>query len=123
MIVFYTRYNVIDSFNTETLLKFAFECVNGMRNAPDAFKHRSWNCKDESGEWKSGRNLMTYEVDLTEGIVAFRVAIVDQNDELWTTDIVLNEKIHEIQLRLAREKKIISVEFDRGFNIPYMFKN
>ena len=122
MIVFYTRYNVIDSFNTETLLKFAFECVNGMRNAPDAFKNRSWNCKDESGEWKSGRNLMAYEVDLTEGIVAFRVAIVDQNDELWTTDIVLNEKIHEIQLRLAREKKIISVEFDRGFNIPYMFK-
>ena len=122
MIVFYTRYNVIDSFNTEALLKFAFECVNGMRNVPDEFKHHSWNSNDESGEWKSGRNLMAYEMDLTEGIVAFRVAIVDQNDELWTTDIVLNEKIHEIQLRLAREKKIISVEFDRGFNIPYMFK-
>lgn len=122
MIVFYTRYNVIDSFNVEALLKFAFECVNGMRNAPDEFKHCSWNCSDESGEWKSGRDLMAYEVDLTEGIVAFRVAIVDQNDELWTTDIVLNEKSHEIQLRLAREKKIISAEFDRNFNIPYMFK-
>ena len=122
MIVFYTRYNVRESFNIEALLRFSFECVNGMRNVPDGFKNCSWNCYDESGEWKSGRNLMAYELDKAEGVVAFRIAIVDKHDELWTTDIVLNEINHEIQLRLAREKKIVSVEYDRGFNIPYMFK-
>ena len=121
MIVFYTKYSVIDGFNLEKLLSFAFDCVSGMRNVPDSFKHCSWN-GDESGEWIDNRNLMAYEIDMDLNTVAFRVAIVDESDELWTTDIVLNDDKHEIQLRLAREKKEVSVEYDRSFRIPFLFK-
>lgn len=121
MIVFYTKYNVIDDFNIEKLLNFAFDCVNGMKNVPESFKNRSWN-GNESGEWKEDRNTMAYEIDVDSFVVAFRVGIVDLNDELWTTDMVLNEKEHEIQLRLAREKRVMSVEYDQRFKIPYMFK-
>lgn len=121
MIVFYTKYNVIDDFNIRKLLDFAFECVSGMKNAPECFKNCTYN-GDESGEWKDNRNLMAYEIDADISTVAFRVAIVDENDELWTTDIVLSELKHEIQLRLAREKRIVSVEYDRSFRIPYIFK-
>ena len=121
MIVFYTKYNVKESFNRAALIAFAFECVHGMRNIPDEFKSLSYDDAD-SGEWRSGRNLITYEIDQETSDIAFRVAIVDENDELWTTDVVLNEKSHIIQLRLAREKKIASADYDRNFNIPYMFK-
>ena len=121
MIVFYTRFHVVETFDVKALLAFSFECVKGMRNAPNAFKNVSWDDK-ESGEWKSERNLLAYEIDSATGSVAFRVAIVDQNDELWTTDIALSERLHEIQLRLAREKRIVTAEYDKSFNIPYIFK-
>ena len=120
MIVLYTRYNVIESLDAPSLLSFCFECVTGMRNVPESFKNLTWD-GNESMELKSGRNVIAYELDGQE-IVAFRVAIVDQNEELWTTDIVLDVTRHEIQLRLAREKKIISAEYDRNFHVPYMFK-
>lgn len=121
MIVYYTKYNVINDFNIRKLLDFAFDCVSGMRNAPESFKNCTYN-GDESREWKDNRNLMAYEIDPDISTVAFRVALVDENDELWTTDIVLNECKHEIQLRLAREKRIVSIEYNRNFRIPYIFK-
>ncbi len=121
MIVYFTKYNVIDNFNIKKLLNFTFECVSGMRNVPESFKHCSWN-GEESGEWIDNRNIMAYEIDNDTFTVAFRIAIVDEIDELWTTDIVLNENRHELQLRLAREKKEVSVEYDRNFRIPYIFK-
>ncbi len=121
MIVFYTRYNVIESFNTQELMGFAFGCVSGMRNAPEEFKNISWD-GTESGEWKADRSVLAYEIDNDAHIVAFRVAIVDENDELWTTDIALDDKEHEIQLRLAREKRIVSADYSHNFNVPFMFK-
>ncbi len=121
MIVYYTKYNVIKNFKSRELLNFAFECVSGMRNIPSEFSNKSWD-GNESGEWKVGRNILAYEIDNEAGVVAFRVAITDTNEELWTTDVVLNESSNEIQLRLAREKRIASAEYDRNFNIPYMFK-
>lgn len=121
MIVFYTRYRVIDSFSSESLLKLGFDCVSGMRNVPEDFKNITWDHSD-SGEWKSGRNYLAYEMDAIKGLVAFRVAIVDETDELWTTDAALNEEKHEIQLRLAREKRIISAEYSNSFHLPYLFK-
>ena len=121
MIVYYTRYNTIESFDRQSLLSLAFKCVTGMKNVPESFMNQSWN-GSESEEWKSGRSIMTYQIDAEVGITAFRVAIVDSNDELWTTDIVLNDKTHEIQLRLAREKRIVSAEFNSNFRIPYIFK-
>ncbi|WP_036612952.1 hypothetical protein [Oribacterium sp. P6A1] len=121
MIVYYTRYSVIEEFNIRRLLDFAFECVNGMRNIPSEFCNKTWS-GEESEELKVGRNLLSYEIDKETGVVAFRVSITDNNDELWTTDIALNDKNNEIQLRLAREKRIASAEYDKNFNIPYMFK-
>ena len=121
MIVYYTRYNTIESFDRQSLLSLAFNCVTGMKNVPESFMNQSWN-GSESEEWKSDRNIMTYQIDSVAGITAFRVAIVDSNDELWTTDIVLNDITHEIQLRLAREKRVISAEFNSNFRIPYIFK-
>ena len=121
MIFFYTKYNVIESFDAQALLKLSFKGVKGMRNAPSCFRKLSWD-GSESGEWKSGRNHLAYEIDKESGIIAFRVALVDENDELWSTDIALNEKNHEIQLRLTREKRIVSAEYDRKFHVPYIFK-
>lgn len=121
MIVYYTKYKTIESFDIQSLLSLAFECVNGMKNVPESFKNQSWNGTD-SNEWKEDRNIMTFQIDSEAGIIAFRVAIVDTNDELWTTDIVLNETTHEIQLRLAREKRIVSAEHNPNFRIPYIFK-
>ncbi len=121
MIVFYTRYHVVDDFNIGAMLNFAFNCVNGMKNAPDIFKNIIWDGND-SGEWKTEKNLLSFEIDSESRVAAFRVAIVDENDELWTTDLVLNELKKEIQMRLAREKRIATAEYDRNFNIPYMFK-
>ncbi len=121
MIVFYTKYNVIESFNIQKFFYLVFGCVNGMKNVPDSFKNCIWT-GNESGEWRDNRSHMEYEIDWDLNAVAFRVAIVDENDELWTTDIVLHENVHEIQLRLAREKKEVSVEYNRHFNVPYVFK-
>ena len=121
MIVFYTKYNVIESFDTGKLLDFCFRCVDGMRNVPDSFKSQTWS-GEESREWKDGNNTLTFEIDVENSLVAFRVAIVDENGELWTTDIALNNNNHEIQLRLAREKNTISADYNRSFNLPYMFK-
>lgn len=121
MIVFYTRYSVVEAFDIRALFNLSFKCVTGMKNVPESFKNLSWN-GTESEEWKDDRNLLAYEIDSDTGIVAFRISIVDSNDELWTTDIALNEKEHEIQLRLAREMKIISADYDHNFNIPYIFK-
>lgn len=121
MIVFYTKFEVVESLSSQKLIDFAFACVNGMRNVPENFKGHIWS-GNESVEWKSGRNFMAYEFDSDDAVVAFRVAIVDENDELWTTDVVLNEKKHELQLRLAREKSIVSAEYNQNFRIPYMFR-
>lgn len=121
MIYYYTRYKVKQSFNRKELLDLGFECVSGMKNVPDSFCGISWDGSN-SGEWREGRDLLAYEIDEDYQAVAFRVAIVDQNEELWTTDTVLDEKTHEIQLRLAREKRKISAEYDNSFRIPYFFK-
>ena len=121
MIVYYTKYNTIESFNMQSLLSLVFECVNGMKNAPESFKNQTWN-GEECQEWNDDRNIMTFQIDAENRIIAFRVAIVDTNDELWTTDIVLNDNTHEIQLRLAREKRIVSAEHNPNFNLPFVFK-
>ena len=121
MIVFYTRFNVDEKFDKDALFVHAFSCISGMKNVPASFMNLSWS-GDEGREWTEGRNLLSYEVDMDMDIVAFRVAIVDENDELWSTDMVLNEKKHELQFRLAREKRTASAEYDESFNLPYMFK-
>ena len=62
MIVFYTKYNVIDSFSVQSLLSFAFDCVNGMRNVPESFKNCSYN-GDESREWKE-TGMLQYPIPI-----------------------------------------------------------
>ena len=121
MIVFYTRFNVRDDFNHQSMLNMAFDVVNGMKNIPDSFTNHHWD-GSESAEWKEGRNLLSYEIDSDSKKMAFRVAIVDENDELWTTDIALNDNNHDIQLRLARERKHASAEYNNSFRLPYLFK-
>lgn len=121
MIVYYTRYHIIPSFDSQALLNFAFNCVNGMKNCPEEFKGKSWDGA-ENGEWKNGRDLLAFDIDNQNKQVAFRIAITDENGELWTTDAALNENDHELQLRLAREKKSISAELDKRFHLPYLFK-
>ncbi len=121
MIVYYTKYNVLDIFKIPDMLEIAFKCVPKMQNVPDTFKSVKWD-GSKSGEWKDGRNTLDYEIDTERKLCAFRVAIVDKNDELWTVDIALNESNHVIQLRLARERTNASAEFDSGFNVPYIFK-
>lgn len=121
MIVFYTRYNTIHTFGKKEFLTFAFECAKGMRNLPESLRNITSDDSDGK-EWKEGRNIIAYEVDEENNIVAFRVGIVDEKDELWTTDLVLDCTKHEIQLRLAREKTSITAEYDKNFNLPYIFK-
>ena len=121
MIVFYTKFNVIDSFDIKSLLNEAFGCVPGMKNVPESFKKIHWE-GEEHGEWRAERNFLAFETDMDKRIVAFRIAIVDENDELWTMDIALREENKEIQFRLAREKKIISADYNNGFRIPFLFK-
>ena len=121
MIVFYTKVQVQHTFDKKTMFDLIFECVSGMRNVPELFKNQTWD-GNISGEWKSERNSMDFEIDEEFGITAFRVAIVDLTEELWTTDIVLNEIENVIQFRLSREKKFVSRDFDHKFNIPYVFK-
>lgn len=121
MIVYYTKYKVVESFDTSSLLALAFDSVKGMKNAPDCFKMIAID-SEESGEWRDNNNLLAFEIDTDKKQSAFRVAIVDDNGELWTTDVALNDINHEIQLRLAREKNIVSAEYDKSFNLPYIFK-
>ena len=121
MIVYYTKYNVKDTFDKEKMLNLAFASVSGMKNVPEEFKNIVWD-GTSSFEKKRERNVLAYEIDVEGRIVAFRVAIVDTNDEIWTTDIAFREKEHIIQLRLAREKAIASAEYTSRFHVPYVFK-
>lgn len=121
MIVYYTRYNVKESFGNEELLEMVFECVSGMRNAPDSFKNLKWD-GSESYEKNEDKNILAYEIDSETNCIAIRVAIIDENCELWTTDIALNGEKHEIQLRLARERRHVLAEYNKDFRLPYIFK-
>lgn len=122
MIVFYSSIKVVETFKIPDLLKHSFDCVTGMRDVPDSFKNITWDCSTESGEWKHERNIMSFEIDAEKKVVAFRISTVDKNDELWTIDLVLKEYENNLQVRLAREKREISVVYDNKFNIPYIFK-
>ena len=121
MIVYYSEYDVIETFGIKDFLNYTFDCMKGMRNLPIEFKSIDWDGK-ETGDWKSGKNILSYEVDAERDIAAFRVSIEDENHELWTTDMVLNGNDHRIQLRLARERAYLSADYDDRFHIPYLFK-
>ena len=121
MIVFYTSISVIDSFDIPSLLNHSFECVTGMRHVPGLFKNMVWD-GSESGEWKLERNIMSYEIDVAAKVASFRISTVDDNDELWTIDLVLKENEHNLQARLTRERRIVSAEYDSNFHVPYVFK-
>ena len=121
MILLYTKFKLSDKIDILTLLERAFKWVSGMKNIPEPFKGLSWDGTN-SQEWINGKNLVAVEMNNEMNIVAFRVTVVDEADELWTTDIVFNEKIHEIQIRLAREREIVSVDYDENFRLPYFLK-
>ena len=121
MIVYYTEYRVIESFDIKDFLDYSFNCMKGMRNLPASFLDIGWD-GNESKDWKCGKNSVSYEIDTDSSIAAFRVSITDENNELWTEDLVLRGDDHRLQLRLAREKAFLSADFDKNFKVPYIFK-
>lgn len=121
MILLYTKFKVNDKIDIITLLERAFKWVTGMKNIPESFKKLTWNCS-QSQECKDGKNLVAVEMNSEMNMVAFRVSVVDELDELWTTDIAFKEDYHQVQIRLAREKQIISADYDRNFRLPYFLK-
>lgn len=121
MILLYTKFKLDNKVDIISLLERAFKWVAGMKNVPAIFKSLSWN-GTESQEYVDGKNLVAVEMNSDMNLVAIRVSILDEAEELWTTDIAFNEVQHEIQIRLAREKQIISADYDRNFRLPYFLR-
>ena len=121
MILLYSKFDVDYSLTKDIFFQRTFQWIDGMRNAPDQFKGLSWDGA-KSEQILNGKSAIEYEIDQENAVVALRVRIVDENQELWTTDLVLEESQSKLQIRLAREMPSISAKFDTNFRLPFFLR-
>lgn len=121
MIVLYSKFDIDRSLNREVFFERVFTWINGMKDAPDEFRNLSWEGENSFCK-REGKNCLDYEIDEENGLTAFRLKVVDEHNELWTTDYVLDEYNMKFQIRLAREKGIVSAYYSSRFRIPYFLR-
>lgn len=121
MILLYSRIPVTDSLTSEEFFSRVSSWIKGMKNIPDEFKNLSWT-DERSFHIKVGENVVEYEVDDLSSTIAFRVKVVDEKSDLWTTDLVFSHERNTFQIRLAREMKEPTAKMDTGFHLPYFFR-
>ena len=121
MILLYSRFNIRRDLKKKIFFERAFTWVNGIKDAQDLFKNLTWD-GEPSRSIRVGKNCLEYEIDEELDIVAFRFRITDRIGELWTTDFVLNERQCEFQIRLSREKNMVTADYSSQFRLPYFLR-
>lgn len=94
MIVLYGKFYVREELKIEKFLEMSLAWVRGMKQIPEAFQTIDFE-PVEMKEVRDGINMVEYAIDDEQRTVAFCLKLEDEKDELWRTDLVLQEGAHQ----------------------------